>query len=376
MKFFLLSISILFFSHVFSQNSIQLDDSLKELKLKIQNIALNKGQFTILHIGDSHMQPNNLSGMTRYLLQKELGNAGRGLIFPYTLAKTNGPKDVTFRSNITWDNAWIIKPHTFDIGLTGISIQSKSNQGHIVWKSGSDTLKYPSSQGFLSFQIQNCQECKIEVNGRKKSYTSSTLVSDTIHFNMSLDSNKIQFLGGTFRLLDLIEKSSNPGILYHSTGVAGATFQTYVDNPLFEKELAYFAPDLVIVSLGTNESVKKWDEAQFKKNVNAFISSLKKEVPTAKILIVLPNENYLFVNEKWNYNERIDLVRTALTNICLEQDLLIYDQHIAMGGKGSMLEWEQKNLVNKDHIHFLRKGYQEQGKLLYLKLTELLLGSE
>ena len=55
----------------------------------------------------------------------------------------------------------------------------------------------------------------------------------------------------------------------------------------------------------------------------------------------------------------------------LEQDLLIYDQHIAMGGKGSMLEWEKRNLVNKDHIHFLRKGYQEQGELLYLKLAEI-----
>jgi lysophospholipase L1-like esterase len=371
MKFFPFLISFLFITPIFSQQLNQ-TDSLEDLRLKIQEVTLNKGQFTILHIGDSHMQPNNLSGMTRYLLQKELGNAGRGLIFPYTLAKTNGPKDVTFRSNITWDNAWIIKPHTFAIGLTGISIQSKSNQGYIVWKSGSDTLKYPSSQGFLSFQIQNCQDCKIEVNGRKKTYTSSSLVSDTIQFNMSLDSNKIQFSGGTFRLLDLIEKSSNPGILYHSTGVAGATFQTYVENPLFEKELAFFHPDLVIISLGTNESVKKWDEAQFKKHVNAFIYSLKKELPSAKILIVLPNENYLLVNEKWTYNERIDLVRTALTTICLEQDLLIYDQHIAMGGKGSMLEWEKRNLVNKDHIHFLRKGYQEQGKLLYFKLKELL----
>jgi lysophospholipase L1-like esterase len=118
--------------------------------------------------------------------------------------------------------------------------------------------------------------------------------------------------------------------------------------------------------------VKKWDEAQFKKHVNAFISSLKKVTPSAQILVVLPNENYLLVNEKWTYNERIDLVRTALTTICVEQDLLLHDQHQAMGGKGSMLEWEKRNLVNKDHIHFLRKGYQEQGKLLYLKLKELL----
>ena len=42
-----------------------------------------------------------------------------------------------------------------------------------------------------------------------------------------------------------------------------------------------------------------------------------------------------------------------------------------MGGKGCMLIWETKGLVNKDHIHFLKKGYQEQGHLLFKFLNEL-----
>jgi hypothetical protein len=35
-----------------------------------------------------------------------------------------------------------------------------------------------------------------------------------------------------------------------------------------------------------------------------------------------------------------------------------------MGGKGSLLEWLKQGLVNADHVHLLRKGYQKQGELL------------
>ena len=47
------------------------------------------GVVSILHIGDSHIQADYLTGMTRALLQKAFGNAGLGLIFPGRVARTN-----------------------------------------------------------------------------------------------------------------------------------------------------------------------------------------------------------------------------------------------------------------------------------------------
>ena len=54
----------------------------------------------ILHIGDSHLQAGFLPGELRYLLQATFGNAGRGLVFPYQIAKTNAPFDIRTESNI------------------------------------------------------------------------------------------------------------------------------------------------------------------------------------------------------------------------------------------------------------------------------------
>ena len=144
--------------------------------------------------------------------------------------------------------------------MTGISIRSKSEQGNVKWKSGVDSLHYPCSEGLLSFEIEDCKDCAVIVNGRKKIYGTNPSIMDTIQFTMGLDSNKIEFYGGKFVLLDLIEKNSNPGIVYHSTGVAGATFQSYVQNPLFEKEIGLINTDLIIISIGTNESMQTWNQ--------------------------------------------------------------------------------------------------------------------
>ena len=373
MRFLYLFLFLISCFKSFSQSSINESDSLKEFKHWIDSTQDVKEQFIILHIGDSHMQPNNLSGMVRYSLQQKYGNSGRGLIFPYTLAKTNGPKDVKFNSNVEWENAWIIKPHEFKIGLTGISIRSKSQEGTIKWKSGVDSLVYPCSKGLLSFEIEGCKECFVIVNGRKKKYRTNSSIMDTIHFEMGLDSNSIEFSGGKFVLLDLIEKNSNPGILYHSTGVAGATFQSYVQNPYFENELGLFNPDLIIISLGTNESVKTWNQTKFESEVNAFLAILNSKLPFSKIILVLPNENYIMKNNQWILNERIDYIRSSLSSFANNKNVILYDQQKSMGGIGCMLLWETKGLVNKDHIHFLKKGYQEQGRLLFKFLDGLLI---
>lgn len=371
MRFLSILVLLSTYFEAFSQSSINQADSLGEFKNWIDSTRDAKSQFTILHIGDSHIQPNNLSGIVRYSFQKKYGNSGRGLIFPYSLAKTNGPKDVKFSSNVEWENAWITKPHEFNIGLTGISIRSKSEQGMITWKSGVDSLTYTCSEGLLSFQIEGCKDCFVSVNGQKKKYSSTANLMDTIHFTMGQDSNRIEFSGGKFVLLDLIEKNSFPGVIYHSTGVAGATFQTYIQNPLFENELGLINPDLIIISLGTNESVKTWNKPKFDSDVKSFLGLLITKVPNSKIILVLPNENYQLKNNQWTYNDRVDSVRTSLSSFSYNKNFLLYDQQKAMGGKGCMLLWETKGLVNKDHIHFLKKGYQEQGYLLFQFLNEL-----
>ena len=96
---------------------------IKTLDLTSQNQKIN-----FVHIGDSHIQADLMTNVVRKRLQKEYGNGGRGLVFPYNLAKTNGPWDVRFSSNGSFNSFRNVKPlSTENIGLTGILLQTKKD---------------------------------------------------------------------------------------------------------------------------------------------------------------------------------------------------------------------------------------------------------
>lgn len=326
--------------------------------------ASKTGTIKILHIGDSHLQPNNLTGSTRYILQQEIGNAGRGLIFPYTLAKTYGPNDYSFSSDVAWTSARITKASTQSIGLTGISVKSTTTSGKISWSTGKDLLDYPFQKGQILFEMQGCTDCSVEINGVKRVYANQTKVLDTLSFLVQNDTSTLKFQGGFFTLLDLVEETNLPGVIYNSTGVESATFTSYNLNPNFQRGLALIRPDFLLISLGTNESYRNWNASYFNKEVNLCLDRIAETSPTTQVILVLPNENYKKINGKYVYNASLDSVRNGLKNIAMQRQLTTYDQLEAMGGKGSMLEWLKQGLVNADHVHLLRKGYQKQGELL------------
>ena len=58
--------------------------------------------FTIIHIGDSHIQGDYFSGEIRMQLQSYFGNGGRGILFPYALAKSFGPRGVAVKPLGLW----------------------------------------------------------------------------------------------------------------------------------------------------------------------------------------------------------------------------------------------------------------------------------
>ncbi len=64
-----------------------------------------RDRVSILQIGDSHIQPGYFSGTARSALQHYFGNAGRGLVFPWRLARTNQPDDIRITSTSLWQRS-------------------------------------------------------------------------------------------------------------------------------------------------------------------------------------------------------------------------------------------------------------------------------
>jgi LysM repeat protein len=100
----------------------------KLAQLKPTDSTSPQHKINFVHIGDSHIQADLMTNVVRERLQAAYGNAGRGLVFPYNLAKTNGPWDVRFSSNGNFNSFRNVKPLSNEnIGLTGILLQTKKD---------------------------------------------------------------------------------------------------------------------------------------------------------------------------------------------------------------------------------------------------------
>ena len=79
-------------------NRIFNNSSLDSFYGKLQQLKKSeKGLVTIVHIGDSHLQSDNLTGVVRKGMQDFFGDAGNGIIFPRDLSNLEDPnkKDST-----------------------------------------------------------------------------------------------------------------------------------------------------------------------------------------------------------------------------------------------------------------------------------------
>jgi len=346
-------------------------------RLKMDSLRNGKVEkVRILHIGDSHIQPDNLSGITRKKFQSTYGNGGRGLVFPYTLAKTNGPKDFTATSATTWSNSWIINyPHKFNIGLPGIGIKSTTESGAFSLELRKDSVINPYSKGFLLYSLNDAQKGRVSINNTF-SKTNAQPHFDTLTFQSSKPLSKldVSFSGSSMTLHGVYVENDKNGVVYNSAGVAGARYRDYLRNDYFIKQLPLFKPDLVILSLGTNESYDpEFTEASFRNTVDSMFTKIHSALPNASVLITLPSENYRLKGGVASVNQRILIISGILREESLKHGFAVWDLYETMGGEGCMLEWKKAGLVNDDHVHYLRKGYNLQGELLFEALNKTLL---
>ncbi|MCX6267845.1 MAG: hypothetical protein NTW16_10880 [Bacteroidetes bacterium] len=87
----------------------------------------SREQAVVVHIGDSHVQPGVFTQPLRDWIQSDFGNAGPGMMFPYRLAKSNGPAGYITRCDTPWisgRNATVKRP--LPTGISGFTLWSAS----------------------------------------------------------------------------------------------------------------------------------------------------------------------------------------------------------------------------------------------------------
>jgi LysM repeat protein len=196
------------------------------------------------------------------------------------------------------------------------------------------------------------------------SHYSSRVVLDYPVNSISLEGQRSQPEQVQSMLYGMVlENTRSKGILYHTIGVNGAQYEHFNASSHFIEQLSELTPDLIIVSLGTNETISGgFSPEAFYRQVDELIVSLEKNMPHASILITTPPDTYL---ARRYVNPNGSRAKDLLFNYSMNNDLACWNLYDIMGGEGAMDLWYKNGLAQNDRIHFTGKGYGLQGDLLF-----------
>jgi lysophospholipase L1-like esterase len=332
------------------------------------------GTVNILHIGDSHIQADFLTEVVRKNLQAEFGNAGRGLVVPARVAGTNEPFNFRTSSNSKWESKRVVHPSKpLPIGVGGITVSTteegaqfnlRMNDPVTDYSFNSITLFFEEGSRSFSFSIQDTLQNELASISSKETSSDYSRVQFSSNYNyvsfVTTRQNKEQQHATVF---GLSLENGKPGVLYHSVGVNGAKYEHYNAAGLFARQTNILKPDLIIISLGTNESV---EYPHLNKNIESQISrlifSLNEQNPDAAFILVTPPDSFL---RKVKPNPGIETIRMQIIQFAVENGFAFWDMYKVNGGKSSAVQWKMRGLLRADGIHFSREGYAHQGNLLF-----------
>lgn len=332
----------------------------------------------IVHIGDSHIQADLGTGFTRRLMQQRFGSAGRGLVVPLKLAGTNEPRDYIIRSTSTFDcEKLLTHSWTLPMGFTGISVSPKEKDFDFTL-----SAHEPFERIYIYYTGSALNVMSVEYDDTSLVYAVNDEVGCVCiglpfpceEVTVNLSSFGDIAIHGMELVSDMI------GVAYHTIGINGATYSCYNRVADFGRSIAMLEPQLIIVSLGTNEAFGKLDSSEFVGQVDALVSELQANNPEACIMLTTPAEcqRRMRKRRKSSYavNENVVRVRDLIAGYGVSNGIAVYDWYEAAGGDGSSNNWINAGLFSHDRIHCSVSGYEVTGQMLYNALINTLANNE
>ena len=431
-KAFLTGIVIVSFTS-FKSQSIENKEILKPFVEKLNQEKITQ----ILFLGDSHIQADWITAFLRNKFQEKYGNAGRGLVFPYSVANSNGPDDFTSATNQAWENFRLVYEQDVfpQMGASGFVIGNQQDSFlEIKFKNPEETFDkviifndekmngekfqlYKEYQSLSNFVSKSAERMKYTVLSGEtfpelasKFYTTTTKLAqlngvgiknpmegnsyqiDKISFNFNPDfeksiekiaDNKFSgnktvvsfsepqntFLmktnansGNVFYGFQFL-KNVNKGVVFNTVGVNGATYGDFLKYSLQIEQLNSIQPDLVMISLGTNESLSSITKEDFQKNISNLVSKFKEQNPNLPILLISPTDNRL-------KSQKIKEIVSWIKESAQLNKVAFFNLFEATGGSGYFKKALNKKEANTDGVHFLRPGYEFQAEKIWTAISE------
>jgi len=334
---------------------------------------------SVLHIGDSHIQAGILTQQVRTMMQNAFGNAGRGLVAPLRMAHTNEPADYAIVSPTMWSSAKCTdREPSFAPGMTGVAIRSESDDFSIFisvfdneerpdYRFGSVTAYHsPSAPPLVCARGLSVDMGCPDTSRLWLSRIDLACLTDTVTLFPAAGMSGVPEYWG-FSL-----ENGYDGVLYHSMGVNGACYLHYSRIAGTLSCTSDLRPELVIVSLGTNESsTSRFNAEMMYRQMDDMLKALRQAHPDALFVLTTPAQNFRRTRNGYVPNDNTVRARDVIAAYARDNGMALWDMFTVCGGGKAAAAWNRAGLMARDRVHYTEEGYRLQGMLLF----EALVGS-
>ena len=337
---------------------------------------------SITHLGDSHIQAGHFTMPIRQAFTQRWGNGGLGWVGPFRLLGTNPPIHTVIRASSAGTSGVKITQRDYDReSPTGMVLQTRANRAvtYTLQCGGGQTfdrIVIYRKRGTQPFTLSGSSSSEVAHD----TLTTEQIVTDTLLVGRYVSSAEVTAPASSVWYGASLERSSG-GALVHTIGYNGATYYTYSKGS-FTSSVATLRPRLIILSLGTNESLaRQFDRNNFGAEVARLVHRLQASNPDCAIVLTSPLYCYRKVRVRqrgkrrryrtsYRANANCKLIADELQQQARELGCGYIDLFTYFGGAAGAAQLLSRGILSGDRVHLTAAGYNKVGEAIATALQD------
>lgn len=326
------------------------------------------GKVRVLMYGASGTAADIFTGYVRAYLQRRFGAGGPGFVPMVRMNTWYRHSEVTVESSKQWDKQHAVRksrpPDEPRLGLMGVSFTTSNKRAfarvipgpasHAATLSGE--LLYWQGPGGGRFRVRR-GEATIDGTAKASAPGAGRLVLPPAPGSAPIELTPRG--DGVVRLYGVVLETDTPGVVVDTLGLEGARAANMLvwDEAVWADNFKSRAPDLVVLSYGTNEATDTDAPiSAYREELTQVLARVRRAVPEASCLLLGPSD--FPAGEP-----RLTAIIAIQRELAIASECGFWDAQAFMGGPGSMTAWVTSDppLAQADGLHTTRRGSVHKG---------------
>lgn len=306
----------------------------------------------VLHYGDSQIEEDRMTQQIREALQARYGGAGAGLL---PLAQTI--PSLTVRQQLYMSRRYVAP--------------AQGPQRYLVYGPRRDQR----SDGFYGVMGQMAMMSDSLVKGSEDimavctpqskgtRYSEWKIFADTtIHYTTSGDTVRLNGRGAVYGL----SQQSPTGVIVDNIPMRGCLGLVFTKMDSTQLTTFYHNENvrLIIMQFGGNAipfNKSPGTIGAIVRGLRGQVQYLQRQAPEASILFIGPSDMLTQEDGEWHTYPMVPYMDRLLQKMAIEENIAYFSLYRWMGGRGSMMRWQEVGLAGSDGVHFTRSGARKAG---------------